>query len=447
MATRTRPSVRPEALRAAAAFPTLEAIFTRRARRFALGAEMTGPLAYRSEKKPVPLASEEEAILVAAATGATGVVLEEWPFTTAEGTTTGADKLASYTGRPWPSPLAQHGTELFWTNDEGTYVLPQRDVKPTAYVESRSVEEQHALYRSAVKLGDGRLDVPRRRPNLFRFNEWIVNHEGTTMFIPIADVTRQCISAMLLYFDRPHGYYLVDRRTGADPLRPYVKEGLFSPHAHPYDIADFERWQMVDMNGVEAGLMVQNLMLVTQALGLGGHPFSGGKGRVTMGGEPLWHAAGGEGPCDGLGFAFHRVPDDAPVGGGESIPVGLPGIFEGACPPFHEDMEAAVDHVVGLRWGKGGIFSEPDTQEIPWRSAEVARAVPPPSPEAIAATKTLCTYIWDTYGRFPATLDPFLTTVWYQACHLDVDFYDRYYPQEALPPHVRSHMHDWHGED
>ena len=57
--------------------------------------------------------------------------------------------------------------------------------------------------------------------------------------------------------------------------------------------------------------------------------------------------------------------------------------------------------------------------------AEVPRAVPPPSEEAVAATKTLCTYIWETYGRFPATIDPFVTTVWYQSCHLDVDFYDK----------------------
>ena len=54
-------------------------------------------------------------------------------------------------------------------------------------------------------------------------------------------------------------------RLGADPLRPFVQEGLFSPHAHPYDISDFERWQMVDMNGVESGLVVENLMLATQA--------------------------------------------------------------------------------------------------------------------------------------------------------------------------------------
>jgi hypothetical protein len=442
---RKRPDVRPEALKQAAEFPALEAIFTRRARRFALGAELTGPLAYKSRKAPVPLAYEEEAILVAAATGVTGVVREEWPFTQADGSPTGADKLHTFTGRSFPSPLAIHGTEVFWTNDDGTFLLPQRDTRPERYAVNQTVDEQHELYRRAVQLQDHRLDIPCRRPNLFKFNEWIVNREGTTLFIPIADVTRQCISAMLLYFDRPHGYYLTDKRLGADPLKPFVKEGLFSPHAHPYDIADFERWQMVDMNGVEAGLVVENLMIATQALGLGGHPFSGGKGRITMGGEPLLHDAGGEGACEGLGFTFHPVPDDAPVGAGEQIPVGLPGLFEAAVPPFHESMEAAVDWVVDLRWGPDGIFSQPDKLHVPWKSADVARAVPRPSELAIEATKTLCTYIWDAYGRFPATIDPFLTTVWYQACHLDVAFYDRYYPPEALPPHVRSHMHDFHG--
>ena len=204
----------------------------------------------------------------------------------------------------------------------------------TRTVENQTFDAQHTLYRGALKLQDERLDIPRRRPNLFRFNEWIVNTEGSTVFIPVSDVTRQCISAMLLYFDRPHGYYLVDRQLGNDPLRPFVKSGLLDD-THPVDFWDFERWQMVDMNGVEEGLMIQNLMLATQALGIGGHPFSGGKGRVTLGGEPHWHAIGGEGSCGSLGFEFHRVPEDAPVGAGEEIPVGLPGVFEGACPPFH----------------------------------------------------------------------------------------------------------------
>src|SRR5262245_61984824 len=165
----SRPPVRSEALRAAARFPTLEAILTRRARRFALGAEMTGPLAYRSNKDPVPLGYEEEAILVVAATGITGVVREEWPFTQADGTTTGADKLECFTGRPWPSPLATHGTEVFWTNDDGVFVLPQRDVKATEYVQNQTLEEQHALYKTAIQLQKHRLGIPRRRPNLFKF--------------------------------------------------------------------------------------------------------------------------------------------------------------------------------------------------------------------------------------------------------------------------------------
>ena len=438
-----RPSVRPEALESAFAFPALEAIFTRRARRFALGATITGPLAFSSDKQPVPLAGEEEAILVAAATGITGVVREEWPFATDTGETTGADKLASFTGRSFPSPLAIHGTELFWTNDEGVFVLPQRDHVPERYLQLQTQKERGELYRSAIKLQDGRLEIPRRRPNLFKFNEWLVNTEGATVFIPVSDVTRQCISAMLLYFDRPHGYYIVDKYLGNDPLRRFAESGLLDP-AHLVDLADFERWQMVDMNGVEQGLMVQNLMIATQTLGIGGHPFSGGKGRVTLGGQRQWEAIGGEGPCGSLGFSFHEVPGDAPVGAGEEIPVGLDGIFEGACPPYHADMDAAVDFILEQRWGAEGIFSAPERRPIPWRSSEIAHAVPRPSDEAIDATKTLCRYIWNTYGRFPATLDPFLMTVWYQAAHLDIEFYDRYYPPEALPAHVRSHMHDWH---
>ena len=446
MATTTkiaRPSVAPGALESAFSYSALDAIFTRRARRFALGAEMTGPLAFRSGKDPVPLAIEEEAILVAAATGVTGVVREEWPFSTAAGEATGADKLASFTGRSFPSPLAIHGTELFWTNDDGVFVLPQRDEIPERYLQLQTQEERSKLYRRAIKLQDGRLEVPRRRPNLFKFNEWIVNTEGATLFIPVSDVTRQCISAMLLYFDRPHGYYVIDKQLGNDPLRPFVESGLLDP-THPVDLWDFERWQMVDMNGVEEGLMVENLMIATQALGIGGHPFSGGKGRVTLGGERQWREIGGEGPCGSLGFSFHRVPDDAPVGAGEEIPVGLEGIFEGACPPFQPDMDAAVEFVLDQRWGEKGIFSSPESRPIPYRSPEVPRAVARPSEEAVQATKTLCRYVWDTYGRFPATIDPFVMTVWYQAAHLDVDFYDRYYPPESLPPHVRSHMHEWH---
>ncbi len=449
MTATARPAARPPvddaALRRAAAFPALRAIFTRRSRRFALGAELTGPLAYRSSSDPVALSEAEEAILVAAGTGVTGVARDDWPFTGDDGGQTGADKLGSFTGRSYPSPLATHGTELFWTNDDGVFVLPQRDVVPDRYLQLNRQRQRHELYRRAVKLQAGRLDIPKRLPNLFGLNHWIANAPGTTLFMPVSDVTRQCITAMLLYFDEPHRYYVHDPRLGGDPLRPLVRSGWFRA-GHGVDLWDFERWQMVDMNGVEQGLMIQNLMLATQALGLGGHPFSGGKGRVTMGGEELWHAIGGEGPAGGLGFRFSRVPPDAPVGAGELVPVGLPGLFEGALPPFHASMADAVDALLDRRWGPGGIFDPAGSHELPWRDASPLAGVPRPRAEAVEATKLLCTYIWETYGRFPATIDPFLMTVWYQAQHLDIGFYDTYYPVEAVPDHVRHHMRDWHGE-
>ncbi|MGW1027689.1 hypothetical protein ACWD4J_29000 [Streptomyces sp. NPDC002577] len=429
-------------LHEAAEFPALKAVFGRRARRFPLGGTLTGPLAYESSHAPVPLSAEEEAVLVAAASGVTGIVREEWSFLDEEGRTTGGDKLATFTGRTYPSPLANHSTEVFWTNDEGTFVLPQRDSRPDAYIQNQTAEEQQAYVGKAVQLTEGRLDIPRRRPNLFAFNRQNINLPGTTLFIPIADLTRQCISALLLYFDRPHGYYLVDERLGGDPLRPFVKSGLLDD-THPVDLADFERWQMVDANGVESGLVVANLMTATQALGLGGHPFNGGKGRVTMGGERQWHAIGGEGPAGGLGFRFHRVPDDAPIGAGEEIPVGLDGVFEGAVPPYHDTIEDAVDFVVDLRWGPTGTFTGGVT--TPWKDPSLVTRIPRPSEEAIAAVKTWVRYVWDAYGRFPATIDPFLTTVWYQAHHLDLDFYDRYYPGEAVPAHIRTHLERWHG--
>ena len=438
-----RPTVRREALSSAADFPVLDAIFTRRSRRFPLGGSLTGPLAFASQHDPVSLAFEEEALLVAAATGISGIANEEWPFLDASGEPTSGDKLGSFTGRTYPSPLGNHSTELFWTNDDGVFCLPQRDERPRANGQLLGEAAPHELYRRAVRLQPERLDVPRSFPNLFAFNHQLPNLPGTTLFMPVSDVTRQLISAMLLYFDRPHGVYLYDPALDGHPLRPWRDSGWLSAE-HDVDIYDFERWQMVDANGVEQGLMVQNLMLTTQALGLGGHPFSGGKGRVTMGGEREWHAIGGKGSAGSLGFTFHEVPSDAPIGPGQRIPVGLPGVFEAACPPFHASMDAAVDFVLDLRFGPRGIFTDP-TAAIPWTRRDVTAAVCRPSDEAIACTKALCNYLWESYGRFPATIDPMLMTVWYQAHHIDCAFYDEHYPHDALPDHVRDHMRHWHG--
>jgi len=57
-----RPDASPAALQQAARFPALSAIFSRRSRRFALGAELTGPLAHRSAHDPLPLAERHQTV-------------------------------------------------------------------------------------------------------------------------------------------------------------------------------------------------------------------------------------------------------------------------------------------------------------------------------------------------------------------------------------------------
>ena len=156
-----RPNAHPGALAAAHRFPAFEALFTRRSRRFPLGGTLSGPLAFDSDKDPIPLAYEEEALLVAAATGITGIATEEWPFLDEDGDSTSGDKIGSFTGRAYPSPLANHNVELFWTNDDGVFALPQRDVRPEKHNQLTDREAPNELYRRATKLQDKRLLIPR----------------------------------------------------------------------------------------------------------------------------------------------------------------------------------------------------------------------------------------------------------------------------------------------
>ena len=102
--------------------------------------------------------------------------------------------------------------------------------RPRATSRAQTAEEHAAAAAGAVQLQSGRLEIPRGPAQPVRLQHWLVNIAGSTLFMPIADVTRQCISALLLYFDRPHGYYLRDPHARRRPLRPFVDDGC-SPTA------------------------------------------------------------------------------------------------------------------------------------------------------------------------------------------------------------------------
>jgi hypothetical protein len=103
--------------------------------------------------------------------------------------------------------------------------------------------------------------------------------------------------------------------------------------------------------------------------------------------------------------------------------------------------------VVELKFGPEGVFRE-GTRGSAWREpARVAAATMAPSSAAVDATIAYATYVWERYGRFPAYAPPFRTVLGFQANHIDVEFYDRFYRPDALAATQRAHLARWHADD
>jgi hypothetical protein len=187
---------------------------------------------------------------------------------------------------------------------------------------------------------------------------------------------------------------------------------------------------------VEQALMLQNMYLALQSMGLGGWIFSSSVGAAVMPsmGFRLHLANAPEGP-------FQSLEADSP---GRPVVVGLDGLFESYCPPYYPDMRAAVQAVYDAKWGSGGIYKE-DGGPMALKDRQAMDKVVAKTPEwCVEATKDLCQYIWDTYGKFPALSDPMVMHIWFQAHHLETDFYDKYYQEGAYHEAVRRHMEVWH---
>ena len=67
-----------------------------------------------------------------------------------------------------------------------------------------------------------------------------------------------------------------------------------------------------------------------------------------------------------------------------------------------------------------------------------------PTDETIEIVVAFCTYVYETYGRFPAFIDPMFVRLVLQAHHLDLEFYDRHYEPGAYATAHRDHMARWH---
>jgi hypothetical protein len=423
-------------------FPLFEAILNRRSRRFGWGMEIKeGPNKHKSRHDPMPLDELEEALLIGAGTGISGLNFADMPHTprpqTLEGVATWdgmCNTMVQHVGRTWASPCGSHGTELFYTNEEGVYLFSPRE-QPTQ-IQGAVTQDTHQqlvefVARNRVKLFDGRLDLPRNTAAIMSFNLWNCNQPGTTLFMPVTDVTLELINAIMLLADL--GQYLVDDRNGMRPCidERWIREGWVDT---PLPLSMFESNLHLATAGAEAAFICHNIALAEQAMGLGGWIFGGATGFIVMGGTPM---------CQGLGFRFESNPKNPQA---FPVPVGIDGGFESFRPPYFKDMNAAVDAVVDKKFGPDGIFNAFSKNSVPYRNrTEYLREVPRTPEQTIQVCKETCSYIWDTYGTFPATIPPMVLYLYAQAQHLELEFYDKFYDGPAYLDSHKGHIANWHG--
>lgn len=424
--------------------PLLDAIFSRRSRRFGLGMEIKrGPNRYKSEAEPVPLSYEEEAVLCMAATGLSGMNLSDMPHTRREELPEGeawdgnCNTMLEYDGRTFPSPCGSHGTELFYTNDEGCYIVKMRGLHPARMREIADLDDLEKLVEvfgeRRIQISEGRLDLPASMPALMSFNTWNANQPGTTLFLPVCDVSEELINGLMLFVEQ--GNYPVDATDEMKPLgcEKWVKAGLAQTPV-PYQI--LEPLVAYGASNIEVGFVAQNILLAETALGLGGWPFGGFNAMMALGGTPV---------CRGFGFRFETA-EWGPARG-FPYPVGKDGLFETHTPAYFGSIDDAVDDVIERKFGDRGIFNPANAERAPYKKpGQMEQEIPRTDPDIIQCTKDILNEVWKRFGRFPAFVDPCVATLMVQAHHLELGFYDRYYREGAYTDRHRRHMEKWHGK-
>ena len=173
------------ALAELAQFPLFAALTGRRSRRFPVGGRIpAGALAFTSRRPVQPLSEVERALLISVTGGVTG-----WNF----GITHNPSYAPSFpnyagsaTGRTFPSAAGFHTSQLFFTDDTGSYLLPNRDEPPREFDSIEGWIDQTAA--SYVRISDARLELPREEPYMEGHNIWIGNHPGSLLAFPVADL-------------------------------------------------------------------------------------------------------------------------------------------------------------------------------------------------------------------------------------------------------------------
>jgi hypothetical protein len=443
-------------------YPLLSSIRERRTRRVSRGTSiLAGELSHESRNSPAPLSPLEEAILIVS-TGLTGLTnMHDVPLQSKDGSKELGTPMSGILSRSAASPDNCQATSFFLVNDEGTWLIQQPKV-PEALAMLRGFppkwedwsESDWISAAKAVKLRifDRRIEFPRQWPYYLGWNKQLSNVPGSTVFVPVVNLAAQWINVLLFMLSEPDGQRplviddwqkfrpksLIDCVAWIGSLLRLVPRISYQPvggikrvrsgFVNPDKIAPLGLMSTMQTDS-EAMFQMQNLMLMAQAMGLGGYLHASVPSPFLFQRDPAKEIYG-------LGFRFdepktnwHRWP---PLPSTQPHPVGLDGILEACCPPYVKSMNDAVDKVLDEKFGSQGIYRPDGVFNRQYRSggsaAAYLRAATPYSRETVQYVKDICNYVYDTYGRFPAHVNAFHTPgLWLQIHHVELEYYEKFF--------------------
>jgi len=402
-------------------YPLFEALARRRAHRFALGTELKQtPFPYKSEKPPVALSEVETAALCWAGYGVTGLINGDLECSN--------NTFMNWQGRTTPAPCNDQHNELMFINDDGVFLY--RPKPATTVTEIATPTDRTKIVESfrdgAVQMIEGRPDLPPA--SVLAMNVWNFNQPGQLTFFPIIDLTWEYINALFVYFCDDH-YSIIDDTKGGVPagIGKWIDNGYLSG---PKVTLTFNEIALQSFTSGIGHYMVQNINLAATSMGLGSFVWGGYVPLVLLGGTPL---------ARGMGFRFQTDKNGMPYAAGKD------GYIEPIIPPYVANMDEAVERVLEYKFGKGGLFSADYPRDKAFKDPSIATKVSEYNKEGVECVKAFCRYVIETYGRFPAFVDPVNLPAAVTIHHLDLDFYDKYYKPEVITGEQKNHMKAWHG--
>lgn len=438
----------------------VEVMWGRRTHRVSRGCSVAaGSMTYECSDTHAPLSELEEALLIAV-TGCTGLTMPDRPFTDPKnGERIMAKPNLHMQGRTAGSPDNAQGTFFFLINDSGTFFLRRLDPCDSG-ADPFDPDVLIARARQAkVKVLDQRLDVgPDMRdfPAYLDSNRFLSNQPGTTVLFPVVDLSRQYINGLMYLLTQPEHARpaIVDDRNFYQPAgtKAWIKKGFLNNDIKvPLGVLGPLRTQ------VEADLLLQNIFLMAEAMGLGAWIHGALTPSIAMGDPKFSNTYG---PMLGFDFVTPKwkltdlirwqvpLPKYADL---RAHPIGLrhkgEHLIKGMCPPYYDSMKDAVAEVMASKFGPAGIYNDQalfaeiykgDFGKRYLAEAEVY------SQDVIACVTDICDYILTTHGRFPAHCDAiYAPGVWLQVHHVEQGYYERFF-QNGLDEAHRTHDARWH---